>query len=202
MPLERKTDLRVIKTRNAIRETFKKMVMEMDATQITVKELTERAMIHRKTFYLHYTTIEALYEDILQELSHHYYEKIDQLPPDAPFIEVNRIFFTYMAEQEPYMEKIVCTHSYREFADKLFMAMLVHNRSRHNPYAQYSQAQQNIINTFLSMTSIHIYRRWVDDHKSLPLEELIALSGDLFTNGVSSILKHPKSQAYTENALR
>ena len=188
MPIKRKTDLRVIKTRNAIRNTFKQMVMEMDAPQITIKELTERAMIHRKTFYLHYTTIEALYEDILQELSERYYEKIDTISPDAPFTEVNRIFFTFMAEQEPYMEKIVCTSSYREFADKLFMAMLAHNRSRYNPYAKYTQAQQNIINTFLGMTSINIYRRWIEDKKRIPLEELIALSGKLFTYGVSSIV--------------
>lgn len=60
------------------------MVMKMDASKITVKELTQRALIHRKTFYLHYTTIEALYEDILQELSEQYYKEIDQLPPDAP----------------------------------------------------------------------------------------------------------------------
>ena len=189
MPIERKTDLRVIKTRNAIRSTFKAMVMEMDAPQITVKELTERAMIHRKTFYLHYTTIEALYEDILQELSQHYYEKIDRLPPDVPFTEVNRIFFTFMAEQEPYMEKIVCSSSYREFADKLFMSMLAHNRTRHNPYAAYTQAQQNVINTFLGMTSINLYRRWIVDQKSMPLEELISLSGKLFTYGVSSIVR-------------
>ena len=72
--MERKTDLRVIKTRKAIKDTFKEMIMEKDASEITVKELTDRAMIHRKTFYLHYTSIEALYEDILSELSKDYYQ--------------------------------------------------------------------------------------------------------------------------------
>lgn len=57
MELERKTDLRVLKTREAIKNAFREMVCEMDADEITVKELTERAMIHRKTFYLHYTCI-------------------------------------------------------------------------------------------------------------------------------------------------
>jgi AcrR family transcriptional regulator len=64
---ERHVDLRIQKTREAINNTFKKMVCEMDATKITVKELTERARIHRKTFYLHYTSIEALFEDMLLE---------------------------------------------------------------------------------------------------------------------------------------
>ena len=66
---QRKPDLRVIKTQKAIKNAFKEMVMEMDASKITVKELSERAQIHRKTFYLHYTTMEALYEDVLKEVS-------------------------------------------------------------------------------------------------------------------------------------
>lgn len=186
--MERKTDLRVLKTRNAIKNTFKEMVMEKDASDIQIKELAERALIHRKTFYLHYTCIEALYEDILSELSEEYYKAIDKIPADAPFTEVNRVFFEFMASQEPYMEKIVCDSSYREFADKLFMAMLLHNRSRHNPYAAFSQTEQNIINTFLGTSSINIYRRWVQDKKSLPLEDLIDLSGKLFYGGISSVL--------------
>ena len=186
--MERKTDLRVLKTRNAIKNTFKEMVMEMDASQIQIKELTERAMIHRKTFYLHYTCIEALYEDILSELSEKYYEAIDKISADAPFTEVNRVFFEFMAAQEPYMEKIVCDSSYREFADKFFMAMLLHNRGRHNPYAAFSQAEQNVINTFLGISSVNIYRRWVLDKKSLPLEDLIDLSGRLFYGGISSVV--------------
>lgn len=186
--MERKADLRVLKTRSAIRNTFKSMIMEMEASQITIKELTERAMIHRKTFYLHYPCIEALYEDVLSELSGKYEKVIDQIPADAPFTEVNRVFFEFMAEQEPYMEKIVCDPSYREFSDRLFMRMLRHNRSRHNPYAAFSPYEQNIINTFLGVSSVNLYRQWVRDGKRVPLANLIALSGKLFYSGISSIV--------------
>lgn len=186
--MERKTDLRVLKTRNSIKNAFKEMIMEMEASSIQIKELTERAMIHRKTFYLHYTCIEALYEDVLSELSQEYYKAIEQIPYDAPFTEVNRVFFEFMASQEAYMEKIVCDSSYREFADKFFMAMLIHNRSRYNPYAKFSQEEQNIINTFLGTSSVNIYRRWVADKKSLPLQDLISLSGKLFYSGIASVL--------------
>lgn len=186
--MERKTDLRVLKTRNAIKNAFKEMVMEKSASDIQIKELAERAMIHRKTFYLHYTCIEALYEDILSELSEDYYKAIDKIPADAPFTEVNRVFFEFMASQEPYMEKIVCDPSYREFADKFFMSMLSHNRRRYNPYAAFTQAEQDIINTFLGTSSINIYRRWISDKKSLPLEDLISLSGKLFYSGINSVV--------------
>ncbi|MGI6205167.1 MAG: TetR/AcrR family transcriptional regulator [Anaerovoracaceae bacterium] len=182
-----KTDLRVIKTRNAIKNAFKEMVMEMDASKITVKELTERAQIHRKTFYLHYTSIEALYEDVLSDINEQYYAEIDKTAPDAPFSEVNRVFFTFMAKQEPYVEKMVCDPGYKDFSDKLFMASRIHNRTRYNPYASYPEPQQNIINTFLCVGSVNIYRQWVADGKVVPLEDLIELTNKLFVNGISAV---------------
>ena len=48
---EKKEDLRVVKTKEIIRNTFKNMILEMDYDYITIKELTERAKINRKTFY-------------------------------------------------------------------------------------------------------------------------------------------------------
>ena len=183
----RKTDLRVQKTQKAIRDAFKEMVMEMDPDQITVRDLTERAAIHRKTFYLHYTCIEALFEDVLNDIAEGYFREIDKLPPDAPFPEVNRVFFTFMARQEPYVERMVCTDSYRAFSDKLFLATRVHNRSRYNPYAAYSTEEQNLINTFLCVGSVNLYRQWVADGKKLPLENLISLTNRLFESGISSI---------------
>jgi AcrR family transcriptional regulator len=189
MPLERKTDLRVIKTRKAIKDTFKEMVMEMDASKITIRELADRAQIHRKTFYLHYTSIEALYEDILQEMAEEYFKEMDSIAPDAPFTEVNRVFFTYLSGIDPYCEKMLCSPGYREFSDKFFLVMLKHNRARYNPYASYTEDQQNLINTFLCLTSANIYRQWIASKKKMPLNELIDFSNQLFMYGISSVRK-------------
>ncbi|MGN1390129.1 MAG: TetR/AcrR family transcriptional regulator [Bulleidia sp.] len=186
---ERKTDLRVVRTRRAIKDAFKKMVMETDPSHITVKDLAENAQIHRKTFYLHYTTIEALYEDILKEIAEQYFDLIDQTAPDAPFSEVNHVFFTFLSRQEPYVEKMICDPTYRDFSDKLFLTTMMHNRSRSNPYSSYSREEQNIINTFLCVTSVNIYRQWVADGKKIPLQNLIELTDNLFMNGISSIRK-------------
>ena len=109
------------------------------------------------------------------------------LPIDAPFTEVNRVFFEFTARQEPYAERLLCAPGYREFADKLFLNTMIHNRTRHNPYAAFSKEEQNIINTFLCVTSVNIYRQWVADKKRVPLERLIALSGTLLSNGVISL---------------
>ena len=53
------------------------------------RELTARARIHYKTFYLHYNCIEALFEDIIGQLLEGYFCEIDKIPVDAPFTETN-----------------------------------------------------------------------------------------------------------------
>ena len=79
------------------------MICEMPAEKITIKELADRAMIHRKTFYLHYTSIEALYQDMMAEIADGYYEEMEKIKPPYSHKEVNRIFFTYYAEQDKYL---------------------------------------------------------------------------------------------------
>lgn len=186
---DKKIDLRVQKTKEAIVNTFREMVCEMDANEITVKELTERARIHRKTFYLHYTCIEALFENVLKEAASLYFEEIDKIPASMPMNEVNRVFFECIGQQDIFMERLICAPSYRTFCNKMFTVALKHNRNRHNPYAHLCQAKQNIINNFLATSSLDIYRQWVADGKTIPLDELTELSETLLSHGVSSILE-------------
>lgn len=71
MDTKKREDLRVRKTKQAIRNAFKEMICEMDLNEITIKELTLRAQINRKTFYLHYQCL----DDVMTELEDRTYCK-------------------------------------------------------------------------------------------------------------------------------
>lgn len=126
--IKKTTDQRVQRTRSVMKETMKQMICEMDAEKITVKELTERAGIHRKTFYLHYPYIEALFEDLLQEILTRYSLEMDKLPVLFYIKDTNRVFFEFFAAQEPYVEKMMCDPGYHTFCDALLYKSLAHNR--------------------------------------------------------------------------
>jgi AcrR family transcriptional regulator len=80
MPKENKNDLRVIRTKSGIKSAVKELIMELDASKITVQRITQKAMINRKTFYLHFSCIEALFDDLFQELVSDYASFMDQYP--------------------------------------------------------------------------------------------------------------------------
>lgn len=74
-----KRDRRTLKTESAIKEAFISLLKEKRFETITVKELTDRADIHRATFYDHYEDIYNLYRvmvgDILDDIADIYAKK-------------------------------------------------------------------------------------------------------------------------------
>lgn len=66
-------DLRVVKTKNAIRNALFDLMSEKPISKITISELCVRAKINRKTFYSHYRApgdvIEELENEVLEEFS-------------------------------------------------------------------------------------------------------------------------------------
>jgi len=63
----KKDDLRTIKTKHLIKSTFLTLMKEKGYQNITVTDISEKALINRKTFYSHYDSIEALYLEITME---------------------------------------------------------------------------------------------------------------------------------------
>ena len=66
--MPRPTDLRVIKTRQTIRNALISLMSEKELSDITISELSERAQINRKTFYRHYGAISDVITEFEDEL--------------------------------------------------------------------------------------------------------------------------------------
>lgn len=60
-------DLRIKKTKRAIRSAFYELIKEKPLEKITVREIAERAEINKTTFYSHYETVYDLVDQLEQE---------------------------------------------------------------------------------------------------------------------------------------
>lgn len=63
-----KTDLRVLRTRKLIMDSFIELSGKKEFKDITVKDITTEAMINRATFYYHFQDIYDLLEKVLSEV--------------------------------------------------------------------------------------------------------------------------------------
>ena len=83
-------DLRVIKTKRVIRGALVELMSEKGLSEITVSELSARAMINRKTFYRHYREI----GDVVAELENEILEEFAEImrKNNASVLDVGDVF--------------------------------------------------------------------------------------------------------------
>jgi AcrR family transcriptional regulator len=63
-----RTDPRVLRTRQLLKDAFVELLQEMDIEKISVNRIAERATINRVTFYLHYRDIPDMLEKMADEM--------------------------------------------------------------------------------------------------------------------------------------
>ena len=185
---KKKEDLRVVKTKEIIRNTFKSMILEMDYDYITIKELTERARINRKTFYLHYDSLDDLLLEIQDGYANIFMEKQISYTNLEDMKYLIGLFFD-SANNEPLKEKILCCGSYRNISDRIIKKVMDYRKKTNRGAFSDNEAYENIIFAFYGANSAIIYRQWVADGKKLSLEEVKELAVRLVCHGLESIMK-------------
>ena len=185
-----KTDLRVIRTKKAIREAFCSMIMEMDFQDITIKELTRRAMINRNTFYLHYSSIEALLQELQDEIAGEFIEKQVSYTRMADIRRMIRVFFEYMSTRSPLQDRLLCSGSYQFFYDRVNRQIMGHRKLMNRGAFGLDEASENIIFAYYGSITAILYRQWVADGKRLSLDEVAELAEKLICQGMSSVVKY------------
>lgn len=79
-----KTDLRVVKTKEALREAMMDLLKQKSLNSISVTELCQAARVNRGTFYAHYGQVENLFEEyyktIMTDLADSYQEPYKYVP--------------------------------------------------------------------------------------------------------------------------
>lgn len=185
MTLQEKKDLRIVKTISAIRSAFEELICEKDYNRITVKELCSRAKINKKTFYHYYETLDHLLWEIQAELSAGFLERVKEFSLPEELDKVNREFFLYAAEQGPAYEKITCGGTYHVIRDEMIREINNKGWSRSKKYRELSDFEKNILMGYINNSVLTIHKLWVEDGKSISLEDVVALTNRIVLGGVS-----------------
>lgn len=195
MKRETQNDLRYIKTEALIQSTFRDMLREKDYTQMSIKELTERARINRKTFYLHYSTLDELLGKLQSELYAEFLQSISSLSLPDDLEKLIRELFTFCRKTDRANEKILFSQGHfpagkspRDNIRKLLFDLYHSNEA----ISKYSDMERNIIDAFLSGSIFFIYAQWIADNCELPLETVVQLTTNLLLTGFSNVFEHNK----------
>jgi AcrR family transcriptional regulator len=145
----------------------------MDYEHITIKELTARAEINRKTFYLHYPSLDALLGEVQDEVMEGFTERTKGFDHLRDIDKITREFFLYAEQLGPLGQRINYNGYTRYTKNKIGSAL--------DSYAE------NIITAFVSSSTVAMYRQWVVDGRKIPIEKIIKITSQLICHGVSSL---------------
>lgn len=113
-----KIDRRIVKSQKAIRGAFLDALFEKGFEDITIKDITERADLSRKTFYLHYMDkydlLDKIVDKHLEEL-----REICEQKKDKGLIEGTIIWFEYFEKHKAFFTSLFQSTNTLSFRNRL-----------------------------------------------------------------------------------
>lgn len=184
-----KNDLRVQKTRQAIRQAFQEIICTTKYKDLSVSKITEKAKINRKTFYLHYPTLDDLLFEFQDEVINFILSaeiKCDNLSDMQTMIGN---FFDFVSTLPKFHERLICDESYQFIGDKINLAFIKKLKERERGRLSADENFEDFIFTFLGANAFTLYRHWVNGGKKYPLEKLKKMTVEIMTHGLEKIFE-------------
>ncbi|AWV35063.1 TetR/AcrR family transcriptional regulator [Paenibacillus odorifer] len=189
-----KVDLRILKTRKAIKEAFLKLVQTKGYERITIQDIAVEAMINRNTFYLHYVDKPSLMEDLCQESIGKLNACINLEIRDID--EMNRdIFISILSETFKAIE-----------ADIIFFKAMLSQNGHPNFSTYLKEALKNIMLSgigelynnqkmkigleYMISGLVGVICMWITDSKNLVVEEVVEHLSEIHFHNVMDLLKN------------
>lgn len=180
-----RTDLRVRRTLKSIRNAFFSLVMEKNYSDISITELTQLAEINRKTFYLHYASLEDLVDEVKDEVVA---DILKYIQSDARNLDVAGCiskFYHYLDECDPVQQKLLCDSHYHFFYEDVTDAVL--KSPAFQPFFDMTEYPDVVRSYSIAIT--FIYRDWLTHSRPIPLDRLISYASMLILHGYDAISK-------------
>ncbi|MFF2176618.1 TetR/AcrR family transcriptional regulator [Lysinibacillus sp. NPDC058147] len=178
-----KTDRRIIRTKNEIKQAFFSLLSEKNFEAITVRDITDRANINRGTFYLHYVDKYNLLEQYENEI----FEKFNVILDETTNLELD--VNQFLDERLPVMIRIL--HVFYEEAD--FLKLILGPNGDPFFHEKMRQFFVRYFNTFL------VNR--IDKSKwRFPIELILAYNSNAILGVITYWLQHDTQQLPEEIA--
>lgn len=174
-----KIDRRIVKTKRAINLALLQLLSEKKVDDITITELTAKADINRKTFYLHYTCVADVADELVAKLNEQFRAALDSaLSEDRVFVPAK--FFEYVSgkiSEQPELFRAFCLEEtclyFTRAVGETVMATLM---DVYRSYTSASDASLRLSLSYMVHGTLNIYLDWVRTPSALTLEEVTALA--------------------------
>jgi len=196
---ERKIDRRVLRTRRCIRQAFIELVMEKEYTNITVSDIAQRAGINRRTFYLHYASVDEVMAELEQEIVDRvrtFQDYVNLLDPESDSKPMFHRLTELLSEYAPLLERMVQIESYHFFFERLKRTWQEALLERYSSDLLMSREEFMLQIEFFTAGIISLYARWMSDRTCYSIDEVNRVAVSCTTAWRETVLKNKKNELY------
>lgn len=184
-------DRRVAKTRKNITEAYFELLMKNRDSKITIAEIARKADIDRKTFYLHYDSVDDIIKNFAQEKIDELVQHIKDRYVEGQPIDVQILFEALNRIVEENMEAfriIALNKKYDYFFDRLkelFVAILFND---YREYFEFSEEEFRIYADFFVSGILSVYMLWIREKMPVSLDRLTEMVSGAAYGGLQNLL--------------
>lgn len=196
----RSDDRRVVRTRKAIREAFLNLLRSEDYDRVTITAVAREADIDRKTFYLHYDSVDDVLDEFIRERAEQMVASLrEESLAQGGGVDVADLFARLsvaLVQDYSITENMVRHVSPEKLLSKvegpLTEAIVECDAlglaSAMGPYLSFGVS-------FLCGGLLSAYRHWLAIDSDMPLENLAALTSAAILAGVEGFLQGASVEA-------
>lgn len=176
---EKKTDLRIIKTKNLLYSTLIALLKDYTFEEIKVSDICNKALINRSTFYAHYSDkyelLSSCIQDIKEELASKLRSNTNISNTKEYYMEMLNLFLTHIDENRELFSSIIINNKNSVIMD-IFYATLnadLTKRLKEEDKKYESVVPEEIITNFYVGAVVNVSMKWLTDYQKYTKADLV-----------------------------
>jgi len=191
----KKEDFRIRRTKASIKDAFMILLKEKSYAKISIKEITEKAIVNRNTFYLHYLDKDDLLDKMMSEslknmiisMQTKHVEHMEELTYSI-FTQLVHNQFNAVEEDLDFFRLIFQDDSIPYLQSKFSNAIRNH-MSGGTSFTELSKKRQAYIE-YLSSGITGLIKFWLRNKDDYTTEEMTSIVIDIYSKDVLEVLKN------------
>ncbi|MCI8703175.1 MAG: TetR/AcrR family transcriptional regulator [Anaerotignum sp.] len=175
-----KQDRRVKRTKNLMRSALMELMDEKPFSEITAKDVTAKADLNRATFYLHYTNVFALLDEMENEVVEKFAQMLDKLEirqGEAWEYPLIGHICDYIVENPKLCRCLLLQSRSDRLAGKLTEIMKQKGRKvRQERGVNPESPEAEYIHQFIAYGAMGMVKQWLEEGMPLSREEMMMLA--------------------------
>jgi len=188
-----KTDLRVIKTKKAIRNAFAELLSEKDIQKITIKDIADTAVINRKTFYNYYAGVYSVVDEIENEIIMAFIDALRDVDFKQLLHEPYEIFkklTTIINSDFDFYSHLMKMDSNTSLISKIIQALEVNIKKSFSEQISMNKFTLDLVFDYAIAGMITVYQKWFNSDRTESIEEISKALSIIVSSGVNGLLEN------------